>query len=69
MAREVNLQTTFGTRPEDWRITLEMLRTGKISTEPLLHETDFVPLDDIQQAFEGSGPTHDTGANGCASKR
>ena len=52
MAREVNLQTTFGTRPEDWRITLEMLRTGKISTEPLLHETDFIPLDDIQQAFE-----------------
>ena len=52
IAREVSLQATFGGAPEDWRIALELIRTGKIRMESLLSEASFIPLDDIQQAFE-----------------
>jgi (R,R)-butanediol dehydrogenase/meso-butanediol dehydrogenase/diacetyl reductase len=52
IARETNLQTSFGSRPEDWRISLELLRTGKITVEPMLSKADFIPLEGIQAAFE-----------------
>jgi (R,R)-butanediol dehydrogenase/meso-butanediol dehydrogenase/diacetyl reductase len=52
ITREVNLQASFGSRPEDWRIALDLLRSGKITVEPMLNETDFIPLDAIQEAFE-----------------
>ncbi len=52
MGKEVRLQTSFGGRPEDWKIALDLLRTGKISVEPMLSETDFIPLSEIQNAFE-----------------
>ena len=51
-AREVNLQTSFGARPEDWRIALELIGSGKVAIEPLLSEVGFIPLEGIQQAFE-----------------
>ena len=52
MAREVSLQTTFGTTPNDWRIALELIRAGTVSMEPLVSEASFLPLSDIQDAFE-----------------
>ena len=52
LAREVNLQGTFGAQTEDWKVAFELLRSGKATVEPLLSETGFIPLDDIQQAFE-----------------
>ena len=52
MAREVKLQTTFGSRPEDQRIALDLLRSGQVSIEPMVSEAEFIPLDDIQRAFE-----------------
>ena len=51
-AREIRLQTTFGTMPEDWRIALDLIGSGKVRMEPLLSEAGFIPLDGIQQAFE-----------------
>ena len=30
MGREVNLQTVFGLRPEDWRISLELMQSGQV---------------------------------------
>ncbi len=53
MAREVDIQTTWAQRPEDWRIALELMRQGEVTVDPLLDESGFIPLDDIQQAFEG----------------
>lgn len=50
--REVNLETTFGARSEDWRIALDLLASGKVTLEPLLSDAGFIPLDDIQEAFE-----------------
>ena len=52
MAREVKMQASFGTQPEDWRVSLELMRAGLVNVEPLLGDTNFLPLDDIQGAFE-----------------
>lgn len=52
MAREINLKTSFGTQPEDWRIALDLIRSGRVTMEPLVSEASFLPLDGIQEAFE-----------------
>ena len=52
MAREVRMQSSFGTAPEDWRIALELMRTGLVSVDHMLTSTNFVPLEGIQGAFE-----------------
>jgi (R,R)-butanediol dehydrogenase/meso-butanediol dehydrogenase/diacetyl reductase len=52
MARHINIQTTFGQEPDDWHTTLKLMQMGKIVVEPMLQESDFVPLEDIQSAFE-----------------
>lgn len=53
IAREVKLQASFGSRPEDWQDSLELIRSGRVRMEPLLSEVGFIPLEGIQQAFEG----------------
>ena len=52
VARQVKLQASAGVTYVDWEIALNLIRTGKIRTEPLVSEDDLVPLDDIQRAFE-----------------
>lgn len=51
-AREIELITVFGAKPLDWRIGLELVRTGKIDVSPLIHESSFIPLDGLQDAFK-----------------
>ena len=52
MARHINIQTTFGQGPDDWHTVLKLMQMGKIVVEPMLQESDFVPLEEIQSAFE-----------------
>lgn len=52
MAREVKLQTSFGTQPRDWRIALDLIRSGKVTMEPMTSEASYLPLEGIQDAFE-----------------
>lgn len=52
LAREVNLQGTFGAQAEDWQIALELLRSDKITVSPFLSKIGFIPIEDIQAAFE-----------------
>ena len=52
MAREVGFQTSFGSRPDDWRVSLELLESGQVSVAPMLSEEGFIPLEGIQEAFE-----------------
>ena len=52
MSREVKLQTSWGSRPVDWRIALDLLGSGKVTVAPMLSEAGFIPLEGIQQAFE-----------------
>ena len=52
IARELKVKASFGSLPEDWRISLELIESGKISMEPLLSEAGFIPLEEVQQALE-----------------
>ena len=52
MAKEIKLQTTFGARSEDYCLALDLIKTGKIAIEPMVSKAGFIPLDDIQEAFE-----------------
>ena len=51
-AREVSLQTSFASTPEDWRVALELIKSGKVTMDPLLSDADFIEMEDIQRAFE-----------------
>jgi threonine dehydrogenase-like Zn-dependent dehydrogenase len=51
-AREVGMQTSFGARWQDFRTAIDLIRTGRITIGPMVSQAGFIPLDDIQQAFE-----------------
>ena len=53
MAREPDFRTSFSSEPEDWRIALGLLASGRISAGALLSETSFIELEQIQETFEG----------------
>jgi threonine dehydrogenase-like Zn-dependent dehydrogenase len=48
IAREIKLQASFGSLPEDWRIALDLMRSGKVSVGPMLSEDSFILLENIQ---------------------
>ena len=49
---EVTLLASMGTRPEDWRIAMELIASEKVDMAPLLSDAGFIPLEGIQEAFE-----------------
>jgi (R,R)-butanediol dehydrogenase/meso-butanediol dehydrogenase/diacetyl reductase len=53
MGREVDFRVSFASDPEDWRIALDLLASGKISGDALMSDTSTIGLDDVQDAFEG----------------
>ena len=53
MAREVDFRVSFASQPEDWRIALDLLSSGKISGEALMSDTSTIQLEEIQATFEG----------------
>ena len=52
MAREIRFHSSWGSSPGEWKISLELMRTGRISMKPLLSESSFIPLEGIEKAFE-----------------
>ena len=50
--KEIQLNTTFGAEPYDWKVALDLISSGKIDLEPMILGTDFLSLDGIQDAFE-----------------
>lgn len=50
--REVVMKAIYGSTPEEWRHSLQLMKEGKIRVEPMLTGKAFVPLDEIQEAFE-----------------
>jgi (R,R)-butanediol dehydrogenase/meso-butanediol dehydrogenase/diacetyl reductase len=52
MARETEFKASWGSNPEDWRIVLGLMQSGKLSVAPLLSDASFIPLDGIQEAFD-----------------
>jgi (R,R)-butanediol dehydrogenase/meso-butanediol dehydrogenase/diacetyl reductase len=53
MGREVDFRVSFASLPEDWRIALDLLSSGRISAEALMSEASTIDLEDIQATFEG----------------
>ena len=52
MAREIDFRSSWGGLPEDWRISLDLMRQEKISAASLMSDTSFITLDQIQETFE-----------------
>ena len=50
--KEVQLNTTFGGEPYDWQVALHLISTGKVNLAPMISDTDFIEIEDIQKAFE-----------------
>jgi (R,R)-butanediol dehydrogenase/meso-butanediol dehydrogenase/diacetyl reductase len=50
--KEIQLNTTFGAEPYDWKVALDLISNGKVDLEPMLLDTDILTLDGIQEAFE-----------------
>ena len=50
--KEIQLNTTFGSEPYDFKVAVDLIATKKFLLEPLLSETDTIKLEDIQKAFE-----------------
>ena len=50
--KEVQLNTTFGGEPYDWQVALHLISTGKVNLDPMISDTDFIEIEDIQKAFE-----------------
>jgi threonine dehydrogenase-like Zn-dependent dehydrogenase len=51
MAREIRFQSSWGSTPGDWTISLDLMGSGKVSMDPLLSESSFIPLEGIEKAF------------------
>jgi threonine dehydrogenase-like Zn-dependent dehydrogenase len=52
MAREIDFRSSWGSLPEDWKIALNLLVSGKISASSLMSDTSIITLDEIQENFE-----------------
>jgi len=53
VGREVEMKAAYGSTPEDWRISLDLMAAGKVRVAPMTGPDSRVPLDGIQEAFEG----------------
>ena len=51
-AREVNIQSTFGAHPEDWKIAMQLIETKKIDLNIMLPKESYIQLDEIPHVFE-----------------
>ncbi len=52
MAREIDFRASWGGLPADWKTSLGLLASGKISATALMSDTGFITLDEIQPTFE-----------------
>jgi len=52
MAREIDFRSSWGSLPEEWKISLNLLAEGKISASSIMTDTSTIGLDEIQETFE-----------------
>lgn len=50
--KEIQLNTTFGSEPYDFKVAVDLIASKKVVLDPLLSDTDTIELKDIQKAFE-----------------
>ncbi len=51
-AREINIQSTFGAHPEDWKIAMKLIETKKVDLDILLPKKSYIQLEEIPKVFE-----------------
>ena len=51
-AREVEMKTAASKLPEEWQICLMLMQQGKVRVNPMITRDSYVPLSNIQEAFE-----------------
>jgi (R,R)-butanediol dehydrogenase/meso-butanediol dehydrogenase/diacetyl reductase len=51
-AKEIQLNTTFGTEPYDFEVAVDLISQKKVTLSPLLSDADTIKLEDIKSAFE-----------------
>lgn len=52
MGREISLASSFGTSHLDWSIALDLVEEGKIDMGPMITDSSFIKLEQVQEAFE-----------------
>jgi len=58
MAREINFKASWGSVPEDWHRAMRLMSSGNLTVKPLIGHMEAIPLEGIQEAFEGlANPT------------
>ena len=53
MARETSFKASWGSLPADWHRALGLMASGKLTVKPLISEVGYIPLEGMQEAFEG----------------
>ncbi len=53
MARETSFKASWGSLPGDWHRALKLMSSGKLTVKPLISEVGYIPLEGMQEAFEG----------------
>ena len=53
MAREISFKSSWGSLPADWHRALGLMSSGKLTVKPLISEVGYIPLEGMQEAFEG----------------
>ena len=51
-AREINIQSTFGAHPEDWKIAMKLIEAKKIDLDIMLPKESFIKLEEIPEVFD-----------------
>jgi (R,R)-butanediol dehydrogenase/meso-butanediol dehydrogenase/diacetyl reductase len=52
VGREVEMKASYGSTPEDWEITLQLMERGQIDHEPLIGPDHFITFDQVESSLE-----------------
>ena len=53
MAREISFKASWGSLPGDWHRAIRLMVSGKLNVKPLIGDVESIPLEGMQEAFEG----------------
>jgi len=53
MAREISFKASWGSLPGDWHRAIGLMASGKLTVKPLIGDVESIPLEGMQEAFEG----------------
>jgi (R,R)-butanediol dehydrogenase/meso-butanediol dehydrogenase/diacetyl reductase len=51
IGREVEMVASYGSAPEDWQISLDLMAQGKIDSGPMIDQDSFIGFDDMQSTL------------------